>query len=92
MFAHHASETPMPGSPMPLDPPFDPPADPPTDPDSPQRQPPLEEPPAQHPHSPSPTTPDPSDPQEAPVTIPGGMPEPAMSEPPIPGITGDATS
>ena len=68
------------------------PIDPPADPNGPDFPPPKEEPPTPHPHSPPPTTPEPSDPQKAPAMTPDVEPERPISEPPIPGKTGDATS
>ncbi len=74
----------------PIDPPAPSPADPPPNPLPPV--PPKEEPPTPHPHSPPPRTPEPSDPQKAPTHSPGGPGDSPISEPPIPGRTGDATS
>jgi hypothetical protein len=77
-------EIPIPRHPEPIDPPVDP-----TGPDLP---PPKEDPPTEHPHSPPPTKPEPSDPQKAPTITPDVTPITPISEPPIPGKTGDATS
>ena len=74
----------------PIDPPAPSPADPPPNPLPPV--PPKEEPPTPHPHSPPPRTPEPSDPQKAPTRSPGGPGEVPISEPPIPGRMGHATS